>query len=379
MQENSVVIVEAVRTPLGKKKGALSNVHPVNLAANVLQALIQRAQINPERVGDVIMGCVTQVNEQSTNIARNAWLAAGFPVSVPATTVDRQCGSSQQAIHFAASLIASGEVEVAVAGGVESMTRTPIGSNIPAGPAGYPYPPELLEKYPLTMQGPAAEAVARLYKLTREDLDKFALESHRRAANAQKVNAFRKEIVSLSNVYYDEGIRPDTSLEKLAALKPAFSENGLHTAGNSSQISDGAAALLLMSQKFALENGFRPRARIVAQLVVGSDPVLMLTGPIVATPLILKKVGLRLEDLDAIEINEAFAAVVLAWEKEFHPDMSKVNPLGGAIALGHPLGASGARLMTTLLHHLESTNGRYGYQVMCCGGGLGTATIIERM
>ena len=378
MKESSVVIVEAVRTPLGKKKGAFSNVHPVNLAAWVLQSVIHRSRIDPALVGDVILGCVVQANEQSTNIARNAWLTAGFPVSVPATTIDRQCGSSQQAIHFAANLIASGEAEVAVAGGVESMTRVPMGSNIPAGPAGYPYPPELLAQYPLTLQGPAAEAVAQLYKITREDLDKFALESHRRAAWAETF-AFKKEIVPLGDIRFDEGIRPDTDLEKLAALKPCFAENGLHTAGNSSQISDGAAALLLMSEKYAVQNGFRPRARIVAQLVVGSDPVLMLTGPMVATPLIMKKAGLRLEDMDTIEINEAFAAVVLAWEKEFHPDMSKVNPLGGAIALGHPLGASGARLMTTMLHQLEHTNGRYGYQVMCCGGGLGTATIIEKL
>ncbi len=377
-----VVIVEATRTPIGRRNGALREEHPVMLAAQVLREVTRRAGIEPGIVEDVVWGCVSQVGEQGFNVARNAVLAAGFPIEVPATTVDRQCGSGQQAIHFAANLIQSGVCDVTIAGGVENMSRLPIGSSISVG--GNPFPPSLLEVYPITHQGLSAEMIAEKWNISREEMDAFGLRSHQLAAAAQDAGAFDREIVSVglsdgATLTRDEGVRRDTTLERLATLQPAFKPDGKVTAGSSSQISDGAAALLLMTPQRAQELGLRPRARIVAQRVVGVDPVMMLTGPIPATQQILQRAGLTINDIDLFEINEAFAPVVLAWEKELHPDMERVNVNGGAIALGHPLGASGARLMVTLLHELERRGGRYGLQTMCCGGGIGTATIIERL
>jgi len=379
-----VVIIEAVRTGMGRRNGMLSGTHPVVLGAKVLREVVARAGIDPALIGDVVFGNVSQVGEQTGNIGRNVALMAGFPIEVPGTTVDRQCGSGQQAIHFAANLIAADVVDVAIGGGVEVMSRVPMGASFQV--AGFPFPPQMVQEFDLTSQGVAADNIARQWKITREDTDRFALRSQDRAKAARDAGKFEKEIVGVDVEHEgvkgvfktDEGIR-DSTLEKLSTLAPSFGADGIHHAGNSSQITDGAAAVLMMSAEKAQELGLRPRARIVAQAVVGSDPHLMLTGPITATPAALKKAGLKLEDIDRIEINEAFASVVLAWEKELHPDMSKVNVNGGAIALGHPLGCTGARLMTTLLHELERTGGRYGHEVMCCGGGIGTATIIERL
>ena len=386
MNDRDVVIIEAVRTASGRKNGSLSGVHPVVLLSHVLAEVVRRAGVDADVVEDVVCGCVDQIGDQTANIGRNGLLAAGFPYTIPATTVDRQCGSGQQAIHFAATLIQSGVVDAAIGCGVESMSRVPILSAMQSG-HGFPIPPELYEKYPFVMQGVAADMIAKQWDIKREQLDQYAYEGHMKAARAREEGRFKREIlpvkVSLEGVEttfeQDEGIRPDTSVEKLAALKPSFGEDGVHTAGTSSQISDGAAAMLLMSAAKAKQLGLKPRGRIVAQAVVGSDPVLMLTGPITATPKVLDKAGLQLGDIDAFEINEAFAAVIFAWEKELHPDMRKVNINGGAIALGHPLGCTGAKLMTTLLHELERSGGRYGLQTMCCGGGLGTGTIIERL
>ena len=377
-----VVIVEAVRTPIGRRNGALKDVHPVVLAAMALRELMQRAKIDPALVEDVVMGCVSQVGDQAVNIARNAVLQAGFPIEVPATTVDRQCGSGQQAIHFAANLIAAGVCDITIGAGIESMSRLPIGSSTATG--GHPFPPSLLEMYPLTHQGISAEMIAAKWEIPREELDAYSLQSHQLAAAATDNGYFDREIMSVSladgsSFTRDEGIRRDSTLEKLAALQPSFKPDGVITAGNSSQISDGAAAVLLMTPEKAAELGLRPRARIVAQKVVGVDPVMMLTGPIPATRQVLAKAGLTLDDIDLFEVNEAFAPVVLAWKRELDPDMERVNVNGGAIALGHPLGCSGTRLMTTLLHELERRGARYGLQTMCCGGGLGTATIIERV
>jgi acetyl-CoA acyltransferase len=379
-----VVIIEAVRTAMGRRNGMLSGTHPVTLGAKVLREVVARAGIEPGVVEDVVFGNVSQVGEQAANIGRNVVLEAGFPIEIPGTTVDRQCGSGQQAIHFAANLIQAGVVDCAIGGGVEVMSRVPMGSNFKV--AGFPFTQHMRETYDLTSQGVAADNIARKWGFSRQQLDEFGLQSQERARAARDAGKFEKEIVPVEVEHegvkgefkVDEGIR-ETSLEKLATLAPSFGEDGLHHAGNSSQITDGAAAVLLMSSDKAKELGLRPRARIVAQAVVGSDPHLMLTGPITATPAVLKKAGLKLEDIDRVEINEAFASVVLAWQKETGADMSKVNVNGGAIALGHPLGCTGARLMTTLLHELERTGGRYGHEVMCCGGGIGTATIIERL
>jgi acetyl-CoA acyltransferase len=380
-----VVIVEAVRTPMGRRGGVLSGIHPNDLGAKVLNELVKRAGIKSEQVEDVVFGCVDQVGEQGANVARNVLLTADFPYTVPATSVDRQCGSGQQAVHFAANLIAAGVCDITIGGGVESMSRVPLGVNIMQGP-GAPFQPSLMEKYPLTPQGISAEEIAVKWGIDRQEADEFALASQDKAKTARDEGRFDREILPIDvklegldhTVKADEGIR-DSSLEKLASLQPSFRPDGIHHAGNSSQITDGSAAVLLMSREKAEELGKKPRARIVGQAVVGSDPVLMLTGPITATPKVLKHAGLELKDIDLIEINEAFASVVLAWKREVSPDMSKVNVNGGAIALGHPLGATGARLMTTMLHELERTGGRYGMQLMCCGGGLGTATIIERL
>jgi len=384
----SAVIVDAVRTPVGRRGGRLSGWHAVDLAAQPLLALVERNDLDPALVEDVVMGCTMTVGEQAMNIARNAALAAGFPDTVPGTTVDRQCGSAQQAIHFAAQAVLSGAMDVVIGAGVESMSRVPIGSTTEPGP-GEAYGPMYLTHYDLIHQGECAEEIARRWRVSREDMDVFALESHRRAAAATDEGRFKNEVVPLEArvadgeasglVDTDEGVRRDTSLEKLASLKPAFVEGGTVTAGTSSQISDGAAAVLVMREERANELGLRPRARFHTFAVAANDPQIMLTAPIPATTMILEKAKLSIDDIDVVEINEAFASVVLAWEREVHPDMHRVNPNGGAIAIGHPTGCSGARLMATLLNELERTGGRFGLQTMCEGGGQANATIIERL
>ena len=382
------VIVDAVRTAVGRRNGRLKDWHPVDLMAQVLSAVVQRTGIDAGLVEDVIVGCVMQVGEQSLNIGRNAALAAGFPETVPGTTVDRQCGSSQQAIHFAAQGVISGAYDVVIAGGVEAMTRVPLGSSA-QGP-GAPFGPLMLKRYNngLVYQGISADLVAQKWELTRAELDAFSLESHRRAAQATAEGRFKSQILPIpvknedgttSMFEQDEGIRSDTSLEKLASLKPAFKPDGLITAGNSSQISDGAAAVLIMERATAERLGLKPRARFVAFSLAGDNPILMLTGPIPATFKVLDRAGLKLDQIDLVEINEAFASVVLAWQRETGADMSKVNVNGGAVAIGHPLGASGARLTTFLLNELERTGGRYGLQTICEGGGMANGMIIERL
>jgi acetyl-CoA acyltransferase len=383
------VIVDAVRTPGGKRNGKLKDQHPAALAAQVLKALEERNGLDPALVDDVIMGCVMQVGEQSLNIGRNAVLAAGWPEEVPSTTIDRQCGSSQQSMHFAAQGVMAGAYDVVVAAGVEVMTRTPMGASIVQG-MGFPFPQEQLDRYSetgLPPQGIGADMIAVEYGITREDLDEFGALSQQRAATARDEGRFDNEIIPIEVeidgqtevVKSDEGIREGTTAETLAKLKPAFKEDGVITAGNSSQISDGASAVLIMSKEKAEELGMKPRARFHAFAVTGTDPVTMLKGPIPATKKILEKTGMSIDDIDLFEVNEAFASVVLAWQKETGADMSKVNVNGGAIALGHPLGASGTKLMATLLNELERTGGRYGLQVMCEGGGMANATIIERL
>jgi acetyl-CoA acyltransferase len=383
------VIVDAIRTPGGKRNGKLKDQHPAALAAQVLKALEERNGLDPAMVDDVIMGCVMQVGEQSLNIGRNAVLAAGWPEEVPSTTIDRQCGSSQQSMHFAAQGVMAGAYDVVVAAGVEVMTRTPMGASIVQG-MGFPFPQEQLDRYSetgLPPQGIGADMIAVEYGITREDLDEFGALSQQRAAQARDEGRFDNEIIPIEVeidgqtevVKSDEGIREGTTAETLAKLKPAFKEDGVITAGNSSQISDGASAVLIMSKEKAEELGMKPRARFHAFAVTGTDPVTMLKGPIPATKKILEKTGLTIDDIDLFEVNEAFASVVLAWQKETGADMSKVNVNGGAIALGHPLGASGTKLMATLLNELERTGGRYGLQVMCEGGGMANATIIERL
>jgi len=382
------VIVEAVRTPVGRRGGKLKDWHPVDLLAQTLATLVQRTGIDAALIEDVIIGCVSQVGEQGLNVGRNAALAAGFPESVPGTTVDRQCGSSQQAIHFAAQGVMSGAYDVVIAGGVEVMTRVPMGSTS-QGP-GAPFGPRMIERYDngLVHQGISADLIAQKWELSRHDLDAYSLESHHRAAQATNEGRFTSQIVSIqvknedgttSEFVRDEGIRPDTSLEKLGSLKPAFKPDGLITAGNSSQISDGAAAVLIMERETAERLGLKPRARFVSFAVAGSDPIFMLTGPIPATQKALTKAGLTIDQIDLVEINEAFASVVLAWRHDLGADLSKVNVNGGAIAIGHPLGASGARLTTVLLHELERTGGRYGLQTICEGGGMANGMIIERI
>ena len=391
----NAVIVDAVRTGGGRGKkdtGKLSNWHPVDLAAEVLKALVERNGLDPALIDDVIMGCVMQVGEQGLNVGRNAALAAGFPESVPATSIDRQCGSSQQSAHFAAQGVIAGAYDVVVAAGVEVMSRVPMGASL--GVAGMPFGPRMSQRYAgvggLVPQGISAELIAEKWGLSREDLDRFAVQSHQRAAAARAEGRFDNEIVPVKvkdangnetdEVFdYDEGIRPDSSLETLANLKPAFKPDGLVTAGNSSQITDGAAAVLIMSEEKANHLGLRPRARFHSFALAGVDPVTMLTGPIPATAKVLERAKLTLDQIDVVEINEAFASVVLAWEKECRPDMARVNRNGGAIALGHPLGGSGAKLMATLVNELERSGGRFGLQTMCEGGGLANATIIERL
>ncbi len=379
------VIVDAVRTPGGKRNGQLKDWHPAALAAHVLKALETRNGLNPELVDDVIMGCVMQVGQQSLNIGRNAVLTAGWPESVPATTVDRQCGSSQQSMHFAAQGVMAGAYDVVIAAGVEVMTRVPMGSSI-VKDMGFPFPKEMFDRYEasgLPPQGIGADMIAVEYGFSREDLDAFGAQSQQRAVVAAAEGRFDNEIVPVpiedGMATKDQGVRDGTTVETLSALKPAFKEDGLITAGNSSQICDGASAVLIMSAEKAKELGMKPRARFHAFALAGTDPVTMLKGPIPATKKILEKTGMSINDIDLFEVNEAFASVVLAWAKELGADMSKVNVNGGAIALGHPLGGSGTKLMATLLNELERTGGRYGLQVMCEGGGLANATIIERL
>ncbi|MHB1710429.1 MAG: thiolase family protein [Acidimicrobiales bacterium] len=390
----NAVIIDAVRTAGGKRNGKFRNWHSADLASEPLKALVQRNHLDPAQVEDVIMGCVMQVGEQSLNVGRNAALAAGFPESVPATTIDRQCGSSQQALHFGAQGVMAGAYDVVIAAGVEVMTRTPMGASI-VRDLGFPFGPRVMQRFAerggLVGQGESAELICEKWDISREDLDRFSVRSHQNAARATSEDRFEREIVPVAVkddsgvdtdelVTTDEGIRPDSSVEGLANLKPAFRpDHGRVTAGNSSQITDGASAVLIMSEEKASTLGLTPRARFHSFAVVGSDPITMLTGPIAATRMALDRGKLTIDDMDAIEINEAFASVVLAWEKEHHPDMDKVNVNGGAIALGHPLGASGAKLAATLLNELERTNGRFGLVTMCEGGGMANATIIERL
>ena len=392
----TAVIVDAVRTAGGKRNGKLRGWHAVDLASESLRALAERNKLDPALVDDVIMGCVMQVSEQSLNIGRNAVLAAGWPESVPATTIDRQCGSSQQALHFAAQGVMAGAYDIVVAAGVESMTHTPMGSSV-VKDFGFPFGPRMMARYRdeeghnrLQGQGIGAEMIADQWDISREELDAYSVRSHQRAARATAEGRFENEIVAVpvkdeegndtdDLLEADEGIRPDSSVEALANLKPAFKENGKVTAGNSSQITDGSSAVLIMSEEKANALGLRPRARFHAFALAGVDPVTMLTGPIPATTAVLERAKLTLDDIDAVEINEAFASVVLAWEKEHHPNMEIVNPNGGAIALGHPLGASGGKLMAYVAQRAERTNGRWGLLTMCEGGGLANATIIERL
>jgi acetyl-CoA acyltransferase len=394
----NAVIVDAVRTAGGRRHGLLSGWHPVDLASETLRSLVERNDLDPAIVDDVIMGCVMQVGAQALNVGRNAVLAAGFPESVPATTVDRQCGSSQQAMHFAAQGVIAGQYDVAIAAGIEVMSLVPMGASTGQG-VGLPFGGRVQARYEpvggLVPQGISAEMIAERWDLSREDLDRYAASSQSRAARATAEGRFEREILPVVSkhkdketgkvtesdrlVTSDEGIRPDTSVEGLAKLKPSFKPDGKVTAGNSSQITDGASAVLIMSEERAAALGLTPRARFHAFAVVGTDPQIMLTGPIPATGKVLERAKLGLDDIDLIEINEAFASVVLAWEKEVHPDMSKVNVNGGAIALGHPLGCSGTKLMATLLNELERTGGRWGLQTMCEGGGMANATVIERL
>ncbi len=386
---HQAVIVDAVRTPSGKNGGKLKDWHPASLGAHVLKALADRNPIDIASIDDVIFGCVMQVGPQTLNVARNAVLTAGWPEAVPGTTVDRQCGSSQQAIHFAAQGVMAGAYDVVVAGGVEAMSQVPLGASL-IKDMGFPFPPSMLERYEATglpHQGIGAEMIADEWGLSRSDLDAFGALSQQRAARATEEGRFEREIVAVpietdsgkESMRVDEGIRPGTTAEKLANLKPVFKEDGKVTAGNSSQIADGASALLIMNEEKAKAMGLRPRARFHAFALAGTDPVTMLKGPIPATQKILAKTGLSIGEIDLFEVNEAFAPVVLAWQKETGADMNRVNVNGGAIALGHPLGASGSKLMSTLLCELERTEGRYGLQLMCEGGGLANATIIERI
>ncbi|WP_454170698.1 thiolase family protein [Microbacterium paulum] len=391
----TAVIVDAVRTPSGRGKpgGALSGIHPVDLAAHVLRATLERNGLDSRQIDDVLLGCVSQVGEQTMNIARQAVLAAGFDERVPATTIDRQCGSSQQAAHFAAQGVMAGQYDIVIAGGVESMSRVPLG--IAASVAGSPFSPRLHERYPegLVNQGVSAELIAERWGLSRDDLDAYAAQSHARAARAAAEGRFDSQLLPVpteaGEVTADETVRPGTSVEGLAGLAPAFRTDALAarfpeldwaiTPGNSSPLTDGASAVLIMSEEKAVELGLTPRARFHAFAVVGDDPLMMLTGPIPATRRILERTGLRIDDLDAYEVNEAFASVPLAWAAEVGADAAKLNPWGGAIALGHALGSSGTRLLGTLLANLEATGGRYGLQTMCEGGGMANATIIERL
>jgi acetyl-CoA acetyltransferase family protein len=381
-----VVIVEAVRTPIGRghaEKGYYKDIHPSNLLSKVYSELFERSGVDPAETGDVVTGCAQQFGEQGVNIGRNAWLEAGLPIETPATTIDRQCGSAQQAVNFAAALIATGVHDVAVGSGVEHMGHISFADGYEVMKEhGNPFSPELLERYNLIPQGLSAEMIADQWETPRSELDELGLRSQQLAAQATEEGRFEREVVPFSvngDTYTtDQGLR-ETTLEGLAGLKPAFKEDGKITAGNSSQVSDGAAGVLLMAREKADELGLKPRARIYDQTTVGVDPVIMLTGPIPATRKLLERNGMTMDDIDLVEINEAFASVVAAWRRELDPDMDRVNVNGGAIALGHPLGSTGARLITTLLHEMERTDKQMGLVTMCCGGGLGTGTLIERI
>ncbi len=395
----TAVIVDAVRTAGGKRNGKLSGWHPADLAAETLNALVERNNLDPALVEDVIMGCVMQAGAQSINVGRNAVLAAGWPEEVPATTIDRQCGSSQQSAHFAAQAVMAGAHDIVVAAGVEVMSQVPMGASVGDGKFGFPFGPRVGLRYAdvggLVPQGISAELIADKWGLSRDDLDTFAAESQARAARATAEGRFENEIIAIKSIHRDketgdisesdelvtadEGIREGSTVESLGNLKPAFKPDGKVTAGNSSQITDGASAALIMSEEKAAELGLRPRARFHTFALAGVDPVTMLTGPIPSTAKALEKSGLSIDDIDLFEVNEAFASVVLAWQRETGADMSKVNVNGGAIALGHPLGCSGTKLLATLLNELERTGGRYGLQTMCEGGGMANATIIERL
>ncbi len=379
-----VVIVDAVRTPVGKRKGYFRNVHPVHLASKVLQELMSRAGVEKGMVEDIVMGCVSPIGEQGYNIGRLASLDAGFPVEVPAVQLNRMCGSGQQAIHFAAQEILAGDMDITIGAGVENMTKVPILSDGNQSTI----PDSVHEKYDIVHQGESAELIAEKYGMTRKELDAYSYESHQRAIRATEEGRFQREILPIEGddregntimVDQDEGPRKDTSMEALGQLKPVFKENGVITAGNASQMSDGAGAVLMMERSKAEELGLKPRARIINRVVVGSDPKMMLDGVIPATKKVLAKSGLTIDDMDLVEINEAFAPVVLAWQKEMETSLDRVNVNGGAIALGHPLGATGAKLMTTLLHELERRDGRYGLLTICIGHGMSTAAIIERL
>ena len=382
-----VVIVEAVRTPVGRgheEKGYYKDTHPSNLLSKTYKELIDRSGIDASEVEDNISGCVQQFGEQGFNIGRNAWLEAGLPIETPATTIDRQCGSAQQAVNYAAAMIGSGAIDVAVGGGVEHMGHISFADGMQVqSEHGAAFSPELLEAYNLVPQGLSAEMIAEKWEIPRSELDELAVRSHRLAAQATEEGRFEREMVPMQvngDTYVtDQGIRPDTTIEKLAGLKTVFKEDGKITAGNSSQISDGAAAVLLMERGKAESLGLKPRARIVDQVGVGVDPVIMLTGPIPATQKLLERNGMTMDDIDLVEINEAFAPVVAAWQRELEPDMDRVNVNGGAMAIGHPLGSTGARLLTTLLHEMERSDKQVGLVTMCCGGGIGTGTIIERI
>jgi len=382
-----VVIVEAVRTPIGRgheEKGYYKDIHPSNLLAKTYNELFERSGVDPAETGDVIAGCAQQFGEQGVNIGRNAWLEAGLPIETPATTIDRQCGSAQQAVNFAATLIASGVHDVAIGGGVEHMGHISFADGYEVMKEhGSPFSPELMDRYNLIPQGLSAEMIADQWEIPRSELDELGVRSQQLAAKATEEGRFDREVVPFSvngDTYTtDQGIRPETSIEVLSQLKPAFKEDGKITAGNSSQVSDGAAAVLLMTREKADALGLKPRARIFDQTTVGVDPVIMLTGPIPATRKLLERNGMTMDDIDLVEINEAFASVVAAWRRELDPDMDRVNVNGGAIALGHPLGSTGARLITTLLHEMERTDKEMGLVTMCCGGGLGTGTLIQRV
>jgi acetyl-CoA acetyltransferase family protein len=382
-----VVIVEAVRTPIGRghpEKGYYKDTHPNELLGKCYTEVIERAGIPAEEVEDVITGCVQQYGEQMFNVGRNAWLQAGLPIETPATTVDRQCGSAQQAVNFGAALIAAGVHDAVIGSGVEHMGHIPMGVGFKwVDEVGSPWPEELMAKYNLVPQGISAEMIADKWEIPRSELDELGVRSHALAHQATEEGRFERETIPFQvngDTYVtDQGIRPDTTLEKLSSLKPAFKEDGKVTAGNASQISDGAAAVLLMERSKAESLGLKPRARIVDQTTVGVDPVIMLTGPIPATKKLLERNGMKMDDIDLVEINEAFAPVVAAWQRELEPDMDRVNVNGGAMALGHPLGSTGARLITTLLHELERSDKETGLVTMCCGGGLGTGTLIQRV
>jgi acetyl-CoA acyltransferase len=386
-QGREVVIVEAVRTPIGRghpEKGYFRDTHPNELLGRCFTEVIERAGIPAEQVEDVVSGCVQQYGEQMFNVGRNAWLQAGLPVETPATTVDRQCGSAQQAVNFGAALVASGVHDCVIGSGVEHMGHIPMGVGFNwVDQVGTPWPQELMDRYNLVPQGISAEMIADKWEIPRSELDELGVRSHQLAHRATEEGRFEREMIPFTvngDTYVtDQGIRPDTTLERLAELKPAFKPDGKITAGNSSQISDGAAAVLMMSREKAQELGVEPRARIMDQTTVGVDPVIMLTGPIPATQRLLERNGMKIDEVDLIEINEAFAPVVAAWRREIQPDMDRVNVNGGAMALGHPLGSTGARLITTLLHELERSDRETGLVTMCCGGGLGTGTLIQRV